>query len=205
MPQPDARQRILSAAFDAFVHHGFAGASTLEIARAAHVSKRELYSLVGNKQDILVACISARADRLHTPAALPTPTTPSELEAALRIYAAHLLRELTDPTVIAMFRLAIAEAERAPEVARTLDTVGRETTRAGLRSFLGEAAARGLLSGQPAEMTQRFLDLLQGSLLPSLLLGTTPRPRPRQLELRAASATAALLRLYAPPPTPAPS
>jgi hypothetical protein len=118
------------------------------------------------------------------------------------MYAAHLLRELTDPTVIAMFRLAIAEAERAPEVARTLDTVGREATRVGLRDFLGEATARALLSGEPAEMTECFMDLLLGRLLLSLLLDTTPRPKPRHLEARAAWATAALLRLYAPAPSP---
>src|SRR5207302_10278583 len=55
-----ARARILSAAFAAFTEHGFAKASTLEIATRAMVSKRELYALFGNKQQMLITCISER-------------------------------------------------------------------------------------------------------------------------------------------------
>src|SRR5229473_1621539 len=59
--EPPARERILEAAFSAFMESGFAEASTLEIATRARVSKRELYALVGSKQDMLVACIGPRA------------------------------------------------------------------------------------------------------------------------------------------------
>ena len=57
------RERILEAAFAAFMKSGYATASTLEIATRARVSKRELYALVGNKQEMLIACISERAKR----------------------------------------------------------------------------------------------------------------------------------------------
>jgi Bacterial regulatory proteins, tetR family len=43
------RERILKAAFAAFMKSGYATTSTLEIATRARVSKRELYRLVGNK------------------------------------------------------------------------------------------------------------------------------------------------------------
>ena len=61
-PAPDdpVRGRILSAAFGAFKEHGYAQASTLEIATRAKVSKRELYALFGSKQQMLVSCISER-------------------------------------------------------------------------------------------------------------------------------------------------
>src|SRR6516225_4222181 len=65
------RKRILEAAFAAFMKRGYAAASTLEIATRARVSKRELYGLVGNKEEMLIACISERAMRLRVPAALP--------------------------------------------------------------------------------------------------------------------------------------
>ena len=70
-----ARQRILDAAFSAFMEQGFAATSTLEIATRARVSKRELYALVGSKQEMLAACISERANRLRMPADLPAPPT----------------------------------------------------------------------------------------------------------------------------------
>ena len=47
----------------AFMKSGYATTSTLEIATRARVSKRELYALVGNKQKMLIACISRRAKR----------------------------------------------------------------------------------------------------------------------------------------------
>src|ERR1700710_873350 len=71
--ETDVRARILDAAFAAFMKHGYAATSTLEIATRARVSKRELYATVGNKQEMLIACISARAGRLQVPADLPAP------------------------------------------------------------------------------------------------------------------------------------
>src|SRR5215831_6010614 len=65
------RERILDAAFAAFMKSGYAAASMLEIATRARVSKRELYALVGNKQEMLIACISKRAKRFDVPADLP--------------------------------------------------------------------------------------------------------------------------------------
>ncbi|MGH7626713.1 MAG: TetR family transcriptional regulator, partial [Gemmatimonadaceae bacterium] len=71
--EPRVRERILEAAFASFMRNGYAAASTAEIAAHAHVSKRELYALVGNKQAMLVACIRDRATRLKMPADLPAP------------------------------------------------------------------------------------------------------------------------------------
>ena len=65
------RERILEAAFAAFMKSGYATTSTLEIATRARVSKRELYALVGNKQEMLIACISERARRLTCPLTCP--------------------------------------------------------------------------------------------------------------------------------------
>src|SRR3982074_743541 len=144
-----ARERILDAAFSAFMEGGFAETSTLEIATRARVSKRELYALVGSKQDMLVACIAARAKRLQAPADLPEPQDRETLAQVLTAFGAQLLRETSDPTVVAVLRLAIAEAVRAPEVARALTSAGIETSRAALRDIMGSAQSPGLLRGQP--------------------------------------------------------
>src|ERR1700704_3538696 len=58
------RARILDAASAAFMKSGYARTSTLEIATRARVSKRELYALVGNKREMLIACIGEGAPRL---------------------------------------------------------------------------------------------------------------------------------------------
>src|SRR5258705_2840159 len=180
-----APRRIRDAAFPAFMESGYAETSTLEIATRARVSKRELYALVGSKQEMLVACIGERAKRLQVPADLPEPRDRESLALALVAFGTQLLREVSDPTVVAVFRLAIAEAMRAPEVARALDSVGAETSRAALREVMTLAQSAGLLSGHPAEMAEHFAGLLWGNLMLSLLLRVAERPNPREIARRA--------------------
>src|SRR5215469_11698242 len=138
------RGRILEAAFAAFMQSGYAATSTLEIATRARVSKRELYALVGNKQEMLIACISERARRLQVPGDLPVLRDRETLAQVLASFGTRLVREVSDPTIIAVFRLAIAEAVNAPEVARALESIGRETRRAALRNIMARAQASGL-------------------------------------------------------------
>jgi AcrR family transcriptional regulator len=192
----DVRERILDAAFAAFMKGGYASTSTLEIATRARVSKRELYAVVGNKQEILIACIRARATRFKVPADMPVPHDRETLAQVLASFATQLLREITDPTVVTVFRLAIADAVRAPEVAQALDSIGREATRAALRQIMAQAQASGLLEGRPAELAEQFSGLLWGNLMISLLLGVTERPSSREVATRAREATAAFLRLH---------
>ncbi|MBV9173302.1 MAG: TetR/AcrR family transcriptional regulator [Chloroflexi bacterium] len=193
------RDRILEAAFAAFMQHGYAATSTLEIATRARVSKRELYALVGNKQAMLVACITERARRLQVPPDLPLPRERDTLEQVLFSFGSQLVREISDPAVIGVFRLAIAEAVHAPEVARALDAIGRETSRSAVRDIMIRAQASGLLDGRPTELADQFGALLLGDLMISLLLGVARRPSPREIRQRARDATAAFLQLHPPP------
>jgi AcrR family transcriptional regulator len=190
------RERILDAAFAAFMKSGYATTSTLEIATRARVSKRELYALVGNKQEMLIACISERAKRLDVPASLPALRDREILAQVLASFGTKLVREISDPTVIAVFRLAIAEVVQAPEVARALDSIGRETSRAALRKIMAQAQASGLLTGRPAELAEEFAGLLWRDLLVSLLLGVAERATSREIAGRARHAAAAFLQLH---------
>jgi hypothetical protein len=113
----------------------------------------------------------------------------------LSSFGTQLVHEITDPTVIGVFRLAIAEAIHAPEVARTLDSIGCETSRAALRQVMARAKEAGLLNGRPADLAEQFGGLLWGDLMVSLLLGVAERPSRREIAARARIATAAFLRL----------
>jgi AcrR family transcriptional regulator len=193
------RGRILEAAFAAFTGRGFAETSTLEIATRARVSKRELYALFGSKQEMLIACISERARRLTMPADLPEPRDRATLARTLSAFGAQLLRETSDPAVVAVFRLAIAEAVRAPEVGRMLNDIGIETSRGALRELMRRASAAKLLDGEPAELADHFAGLLWGNRMLGLLLDTAARPAAREIVARAEAATEAFLRAYPAP------
>jgi AcrR family transcriptional regulator len=194
------RECILQAAFAAFTESGYRTASTLEIATRAGVSKRELYALVGNKQEMLIACIGERARRLEVPAQLPALRDRPALSQVLVSFGTRLVGEISDPAVIAVFRLAIAEVAQAPEVARTLDSIGREASRAALRKVMARARESGLLAGRPVELAEQFSGLLWRDLMVGLLLGVAERPNPGDIAKRAREAADAFLQLH-PPPT----
>lgn len=196
--ETEVRARILDAAFAAFVKKGYAASSTLEIATGARVSKRELYALVGNKQAMLIACIGARAARLQVPAEFPVPHDREMLAQVLAAFGAKLMQEITEPTVIAVFRLAIAEAVNAPEVAHALDSIGREASRVALRQIMAGARTLGILEGEPALLAEQFGGLLWGNLMVSLLLGVAKRPGLRELTARSRDATHVFMQLNAP-------
>lgn len=194
--ESDVRARILDAAFASFMKHGYAATSMLEIASRARVSKRDLYALVGNKREMLVACVSSRASRLQLSADLPVPRDRETLSDVLVSFGTQLVREVTDPAVVGVFRLAIAEAMGAPEVARALDSIGREATRTALRQIMARARSAGLVIGRPLELAEQFGALLWGDLMIELLLGVTGRPSARDIAARARRATTAFLQLH---------
>jgi hypothetical protein len=118
------------------------------------------------------------------------------LAQVLTAFGIQTVREVSDPDVVAVFRLAIAEAVHAPEVARTLDSVGREASRAALRHIMSESRAAGLIAGRPADLVEEFYGLLWRDLMICLLLGVAQRPNARAIQARAHEATEAFLRLH---------
>ena len=190
------RERILHAAFEAFMEEGYAATSTLEIATRAKVSKRDLYAKFGSKHEMLAACITSRAERMRLAPGLPNPESRPMLASTLTAFAANLVREVSDPSVVATFRLAIAEATRAPEIARTLDMAGRVATLAALAEVLAGVQSAGLLGpGKPAEMATQYLGLLWEGLMVGMLLGVAAPPAPAEAERRAMKATLAFMHL----------
>jgi hypothetical protein len=104
-----------------------------------------------------------------------------------------ILRVACHSDVLAVHRLAIAESDRAPAIARTLDSSGREANHAALGAWLARA------QGDPAAMATHFLAVLWGGLLIQLLLRVRDAPTPDEIESRARAATEAMLTLYPPP------
>ena len=132
----------------------------------------------------------------RSPADMLTLANRATLAQVLTAFGIQLVREVSDPDVVSVFRLAIAEAIHAPEVARTLDSVGRGTGRAALRRVMSESRAAGLIDGRPADLAEQFSGLLWRDLLISLLLGVAERPNSRAIEARARDAAEAFLRLH---------
>jgi AcrR family transcriptional regulator len=195
---PSIRDRILEAAFNAFMRLGYGGTSTAEIARQARVSKRDLYANFSSKQAMLAACVTERTQRMRRPLSLPAPTDRDSLHRTLVEFGSALVREVSRPEVLGTFRLAILEAENAPDVARTLDRHGREANHGALIELLTVARTRGLLScGEPAEMAGLFISVATGGgLMVRLLMRLVAEPDEAEVRKRAELAAKCVFGLY---------
>lgn len=196
---PERRRAILISAFSVLMEQGYAGASTLEIATRAKVSKRELYAEFGSKRGILEALIASTSARMKVPLEPDDVHDGAGLAAALTRYGITALEELTQPAVLAVNRLAIAEAGGSSDLGRILEESGREPNRQALARLLGKAQAAGLLgTGAPDQIGGQFFSLLFGDLILRLLLGVARPPGAADIRRRAEAATEAVLALHPP-------
>ena len=180
---------------------GYGGASTAQIARLARVSKRDLYAVFASKQAMLCASVMERTERMRRPLNLPPPGDLAGLNATLIQYGMTFLLELSRPEVMATHRLAIAESENAPELARTLDSSGRMETRLAMVRLFTTCCERGVLGGaEPIEMVEVFhAILMREGLMVRMLMRTAPAPDEADARQRAEAAAETLSRLYGKP------
>jgi AcrR family transcriptional regulator len=192
------RDRIIDAAFAAFTQFGYEGTNTNDIARLARVSKRDLYAYFPSKRAMLEQCISERVDLLRLPIDFPVPDSAEKLRDTLVRFGITLLLGLSQPEVLSMHRLAIVNAEIAPDVAQTLDQFGRTGTIDGLVDFLQRVREHGLLAGAEAqEMAEVFLAILMRSgILMRMVMRVAEAPTETEARARAELAADSLLRLY---------
>jgi len=185
------RDRALNAAFSLFREHGFSSTSMLDIVTEARISKRDLYALFRNKHEVLAACIGERTERMRRPlnTMISAPQTRDALTTLLVEFGISALKTMCHPDALTVFRLAIAESDRAPEVARTLDSSAREANIKALTELIRKAQSQGLIAaGDPAVLVARFFSALAGDLLIRLLMRVREAPAEREIVTRARAA-----------------
>jgi AcrR family transcriptional regulator len=196
---PPRRRAILMAAVGVLMDKGYARASTLEIATRARVSKRELYAEFGSKRGILEALIEVASTTMQVPLVAAEIGDRHALAAALTAYGVAALTTLCNPYVLAMYRLAIAEAPGNTELGEILDASGRAPNRRMLVELVRRGQAAGFLGpGEPLEIARAFFSLLIGDLMVWLLVGVADAPDPSEISARAERATQAVLALHRP-------
>jgi AcrR family transcriptional regulator len=191
---------IQRAAFEAFVEHGVAGATTDEIARRASVSKREIYRLFGSREALFAGLVRERAAVMRQALALAPPADAASALDALERFGREFLTLLTAPTTIAVYRLAVGEAARLPELGRELDLEGRGTVLSALMQWMTSAVEHGALHVPDVERAAgSFMALLIADLPVRLMLGAIGTPSQEELARRAALARAGFARLWLTP------
>lgn len=153
-------RRIFEAARALFVAQGLGGTSFDAIAREARVTKRTIYLLYQNKEELFVAvltdCVDAIANTVRQTA------DEADFESTLLGIANSYARAQSDPETLAMYRLAISESGRLPAEAReAINLYGEDSALGVVTTLLERAQARGLVRFTSLEtFVHLFLDLI---------------------------------------------
>ena len=114
------REQIIAAAREVFTNEGYIGTSMDAVAAQAGASKRTVYHYFPDKEQLFAATVLDTVDRGYEyfrPRILALAET-DDIENAIREQARATMRGLTDPELLKMRRLVIAEAERFPGIGR---------------------------------------------------------------------------------------
>lgn len=193
----EKRDAILVAARDLLLEHGFPSTSMEMVAEKAGVGKPTIYRHFGNKQELTTAVIEQRRQQLV--AALgPMNDTAPDPGTDLRAFGCRFVELILNPKARAWDRLVIAEADRHPELARTLFQAGPRYVHGIVRDYIAAAVDAGKLhTSDPDEAAEHLISLLLGLELLRGQMASQPRRSKAQREQRAIRAVEAFLSAYA--------
>jgi AcrR family transcriptional regulator len=190
----ETRHLIAEAARREFQAHGYAGACMDDVAKGAGVSKKTLYRLVPAKADLFKATVTDRvAPFLHDAdeATLDTHDVGAALEGYLVSFGDLTLSKETIATV----RLAIAEAERFPELAMNFYADAILATQSVLARFLAKQCALGVLElDDPVAAAGMLRGMMMMEPQRATMLAGVPLPSPSEIRKRAQDCVRLFLR-----------
>jgi AcrR family transcriptional regulator len=128
-----------------FLEMGYDDASVDEIARRAGMSKKTIYRVFEAKQDLFAAVIEARRDELAAIMEGEAGDDGRPPEDVLKGCLRQIARFVLAPRQAALYRLALAEAQRAPELAHAFCREGSNRACAPLMQWLSLQHERGWL------------------------------------------------------------
>jgi TetR/AcrR family transcriptional regulator, mexJK operon transcriptional repressor len=206
------RGSILAAARVVFTREGYAGASMDAVAAEAGASKRTVYQYFADKQELFAATVLDTVDRGYEyfkPRILALAET-DDIEQGIRDHARSTITGLTNPELLRMRRLVIAEAERFPEIGREFYERSWVRTLQLFAATLKTLTDRGLLAVEdPGRAAYIFTWLIIS--IPAnkvAFLGDSALDPPDELIAQADEAARVFLAAYRPqtpaPPTVAP-
>ena len=188
------RAAILAAAGKVFCDKGFDGATTLDIATAAGVSKRDLYATFPSKDDMLANLVAASVEQFSKPVHLAPPRSRAEVLATLEAFGRGFVTFLLGPDPTNLNRLAIAVADRDPGPGQTLLSAGVGGTVSRFKSYVRAANDAGYLSLPDVDTTVgAYFNMAIGHLQMRRLLDPTAEIPSAEIEANVALAVQVLL------------
>lgn len=164
----EKRNQILCSSAELFLSHGYSNTSMDLVAKHSGVSKQTVYSHFANKDALFVAVIDFKSEEYSVTSA---DSDHEDLRTSLHLIGRHFLNLLQDPQVIAMFRLVISEAGKAPHVAELFYRAGPMQVYKSVREILDKHLKDTVEDKAKSRIAMDFISLLKGQQFMMGLLG----------------------------------
>lgn len=192
-----ARDRILEAAYDVFVEHGFSGATTDMIQSASATSKATMYAHFRSKEALFHEMVEYRLSE-----SLLEFRELSNEEDSIREFLStlgyELLNKLLNSDGVNIGRLMIAESTRFPLLGRLFFVTGPKAITDIVEMRLSEANRRNELHvPEPGLAAEQFVGIVKGDYYLRGLLGYDV-PSNAQIKRYVEKSVSAFLKAYAP-------
>lgn len=180
-----SRDRLLDAALELFLEHGYGNLSMETIARHAQVSMRTIYSQFGGKAGLFGSLIRRCSDQFVTGL-----SDEESLEQALSTFAQKYLYNITKPDAVRIRAILIAESPRFPNLATEFYEQGPLRTLEHLTQFFATQQRAGyFIEINPRFLAEQFISTLRGERLQQVQLGLAATPNEQEIKIWAQQAT----------------
>ncbi len=182
------REALLQAAAEVFFEQGFVATSIGAIIERAGGSKRNIYSEFGNKEGLFSAIVTNTADRALSTLAIKQ-IEGRDLRETLTAFGRQLMAIYMSPTLIGVYRIAVTEANRFPDLVKSFYEQGPGRAASQLAEVLECAKERGEIRADDClRVAGHFVGMIRDNLHLQVVLGL--RPPPSEQEVREAVASA---------------
>jgi AcrR family transcriptional regulator len=171
------RERLIAAAEHVFVELGYGAANMDSIARRAGMSKKTIYQVFETKQALFAAVIDSRRDALAATIEGEAFNDSRRPEDVLRLFLRRIAQFILAPRQAALYRLAVAESQRAPELANAFYREGSTKVCSPLTEWLALQHEREILHvPDPVSATKMLFYMAIAELQMRLLIGECREP-----------------------------
>lgn len=188
--EQQSRDRLLDAALQLFLEHGYGNLSMETIARDARVSMRTIYSQFGGKAGLFGALIGRCSDRF-----IGSLSDDYPLEEAMVEFGRQFLYSITRPDVLRMRAILLGESPRFPDLATQFYEQGPRRTLEHLAQFFARHQQAGrIVDADPHFLADQFVSALRSERLQRLQLGLESPPDKTEIDLWVVQVTELFLR-----------
>jgi AcrR family transcriptional regulator len=150
------RAEIMKTAEDVFLEQGFASTTMDSIAARAGASKATFYKHFGSKEALFAEIVHSRVPDI-TGSAGDTLHGDGSVQTILVEWGLQILRQVTAPRAVALYKLILSELPRSPEFGRIFYQQGPAAVQEQLASFFRRATGRRRLKCRDPERAAALL------------------------------------------------